>query len=131
MLDIPGFGDSDVPPANWTFEDYVEATGKFIERVVGSPVVVIGHSFGGGIGICLAEQKSELVSALVLVDSVGTPLHRSLVSLAFRKIAETLFQGFSLTGPQLTMWTITSFISNLVTRFFTLWRTLKLVNEGD
>ena len=36
-----------------------------------APVTVVGHSYGGGVGIVLAARRPELVSGLVLVGSIG------------------------------------------------------------
>ena len=44
---------------------------NFIERVVGGPCDVIGHSFGGWIAASLAAQRPDLVGQLVLSASAG------------------------------------------------------------
>jgi pimeloyl-ACP methyl ester carboxylesterase len=36
-----------------------------------APVTVVGHSYGGGIGILMAARYPDVVRALVLVGSVG------------------------------------------------------------
>jgi pimeloyl-ACP methyl ester carboxylesterase len=69
-LDLPGFGTSPPPPEVWGAEDYATAVGQVLGEM-GSPVVVLGHSFGGRVALHLALQHPETVRALVLT---GVPL---------------------------------------------------------
>ncbi|QIS22335.1 alpha/beta fold hydrolase [Nocardia terpenica] len=62
--DLPGHGRStSLPP--WTFETVVA---DLVPLLDGEPAVVVGHSFGGAVGIHLARRYPELVRALVLLD---------------------------------------------------------------
>jgi pimeloyl-ACP methyl ester carboxylesterase len=84
-LDLPGFGASPPPPAAWGSEAYAELVGSVLDDM-GSPVVVLGHSFGGRVALHLATQRPEAVRALVLT---GVPLlhplgRRNHVALAYR-----------------------------------------------
>lgn len=70
---LPGFGGSDPLPAERTsisgfaawLDELLDALG------VDQPVVVTGHSFGGGVGIAFAHAFPERVRGLVLVNSIG------------------------------------------------------------
>jgi pimeloyl-ACP methyl ester carboxylesterase len=84
-LDLPGFGASPPPPAAWGAETYAETVGQILDDL-GSPVVVLGHSFGGRVALHLAAQRPEAVRALVLT---GAPMlrplgRRSHVAFAYR-----------------------------------------------
>ncbi len=46
--------------------DHLES---FIKQVIGGPVVVVGASLGGGIGITLSVKSPKLVDKLVLIDA--------------------------------------------------------------
>ena len=70
-LDLPGFGSSPAPKQPWTVGDYAYNVQKFLEKQELKHVIVVGHSFGGRVGIKLAANYPELVSKLVLVDSAG------------------------------------------------------------
>jgi pimeloyl-ACP methyl ester carboxylesterase len=70
-LDLPGFGKSQVPMQPFTVEDYCSIVESFIHKLGLKNVVVIGHSFGGRIGIKLAATRPGLMQRLVLVDSAG------------------------------------------------------------
>lgn len=73
-IDLPGFGVSPPPPAAWTAADYAEQAVAPILGEFPDPVVVVGHSFGGRVAVCLAAAHPDRVASLVLV---GVPLLRS------------------------------------------------------
>jgi pimeloyl-ACP methyl ester carboxylesterase len=67
LIDLPGFGGSAPPPAPWGTADYAEA----VARMLDGPVVWVGHSFGGKVGLMLAARHPDLVRGLVLIASSG------------------------------------------------------------
>lgn len=70
--DMPGFGESDLPPAPWAVGDYADLVLRLLDRLgIDGPVDLIGHSFGGRIGIVLAARHADRIGRLVLVDSAG------------------------------------------------------------
>lgn len=71
-LDLPGFGSTPEPPDAWGSPEYAELVADVL-REEGSAPVVIGHSFGGRVGIHLAAKHPELLRGLVLT---GAPLVR-------------------------------------------------------
>jgi pimeloyl-ACP methyl ester carboxylesterase len=84
-LDLPGFGASPPPPAAWGAEAYAALVGSVLSDME-TPVVVLGHSFGGRVALHLAAQRPDVVRALVLT---GAPMLRPLgrrthVALAYR-----------------------------------------------
>lgn len=99
-LDLPGFGKSDVPKNAMTVGDYAKVVAGFIKKLELKNVVVVGHSFGGRVGIKLAAQHPELISKLVLADSAGfamEPNKKSLMSGA-AKIVKPLFKPKFMQG---------------------------------
>lgn len=72
LLDLPGFGASPRPQAAWDTADYADALAQALRGgVVSGPVVWVGHSFGGRIGLRMAVRHPELLSGLVLVAAAG------------------------------------------------------------
>jgi len=67
--DRPGYGASDNPPLSMACN--AELFASLIEDRGASPATVVGHSYGGGVAVLLAAARPDLVSGLVLVDSVG------------------------------------------------------------
>ena len=92
-LDLPGFGGSQVPPESWKTEDYAKAVREFIITLGLNKVCVVGHSFGGKVGIKLAANYPESLEKLVLVGSSGIRVeswkNRLVIWLA--KIAKPFF----------------------------------------
>lgn len=76
-IDFPGFGNSEEPHTVWGVEDYTRFTEDFIKTVAGEIPVLLGHSFGGRIGILLSS-RNDFVKKLVLVDAAGVKPRRSL-----------------------------------------------------
>lgn len=67
-LDMPNFGRSGHIPEH-SISAYTRYVGEFIQRVAGGPVVLVGHSLGGAVGMGVAVNHPELVAGLLLVDS--------------------------------------------------------------
>jgi len=70
-LDFPGFGESPMPTKDFGLSDYCQIVEEFIKKIDLGKVVIIGHSFGGRVGIKLSAMYPELVAKLILVDSAG------------------------------------------------------------
>ena len=72
-IDLPGHGASPEPPEAWGAEQYAEVIAKALEQLHVAPVV-LGHSMGGRVAVCLAAARPDLVGGLVLT---GAPLLRN------------------------------------------------------
>jgi pimeloyl-ACP methyl ester carboxylesterase len=72
---LPGFGGTrELPPERRTFSGYARWVGQFVDAVGESEVALAaGHSFGGGVATAFAFHQSERVSALLLVNAIGSP----------------------------------------------------------
>lgn len=76
-IDFPGFGQTPEPPAVWGVEDYTRFIEKFIDSLGLKSVSLLGHSFGGRVGI-LYSSRHDNVDKLILVDAAGLKPKRSL-----------------------------------------------------
>lgn len=76
-LDLPGFGESDIPKEPWNSYEYAECIKKFIELLDLKDLIVFGHSHGGRISIILSSQYN-FVKKLILIDSAGIIPKRKL-----------------------------------------------------
>ncbi|WP_163753416.1 alpha/beta fold hydrolase [Mycobacterium botniense] len=65
--DLLGHGRSSWA-APWTIDANVEALAALLEEQADTPVVVVGHSFGGAVALHLAAAHPDKVAALVLLD---------------------------------------------------------------
>jgi pimeloyl-ACP methyl ester carboxylesterase len=70
---LPGFGGTpDLPPDDSTLAGYAGWVRDFVAAVgIEDPVVLVGHSFGGGVAIQVAHDAPDLVAQLVVVNSIG------------------------------------------------------------
>ena len=75
-IDFPGFGRSSEPPTVWGVEEYTRLVEKLLQAQGVARPVMIGHSFGGRVGILYSSRNA--VSKLILVDAAGVKPRRSL-----------------------------------------------------
>ena len=87
VLDLPGAGSSPPPPDAWGAREYATAIASVVDELLadvtkrsGEPegggaarALLVGLSYGGRVAVCLAAERPELVSGLVLA---GVPLLR-------------------------------------------------------
>lgn len=94
--DLPGFGKEKKPDKPLFLSDYI----SFVERKLNSEriekVILVGHSFGGRIGIKLAVQNPKLFHALILTGTPGINPVPGLKILFFLFLAKTGNAIFSL-----------------------------------
>ena len=85
--DLIGHGRS-TWAAPWTIDQNVAALAGLLDAAGGSPVVVVGHSFGGAVALNLAAARPDLVAGLVLLDpAVGLDGDR------MREVADAMFDS--------------------------------------
>lgn len=75
-VDFPGFGESPEPDGVWGVEEYTSLIERFAKAMGIERPVLIGHSFGGRVGILFASCNP--VDKLVLIDSAGIKPKRSI-----------------------------------------------------
>jgi pimeloyl-ACP methyl ester carboxylesterase len=75
-IDFPGHGKSAEPPVVWGIEDYTRLTEKFIAKVCPTVKILLGHSFGGRVGLLYSSRHD--VDKLLLVDAAGVKPRRPL-----------------------------------------------------
>lgn len=68
-VDFPGFGKSGEPQTVWGVDDYARLMEEFMRREGIERPILLGHSFGGRVGILLASRND--VRKLILVDAAG------------------------------------------------------------
>lgn len=76
-VDFPGFGASPEPAEVWGVEQYTALMEKFVAALQLTDYSLLGHSFGGRVGILYSSRHPE-VRKLVLVDAAGIKPRRTL-----------------------------------------------------
>jgi pimeloyl-ACP methyl ester carboxylesterase len=104
-VDLPGFGQSGLPPGPWGVEEYSDWTRALLAALALERVSIVGHSHGGRIAIHLAAHHPELVDKLVLVDAAGIRAPRTLRwyrRVAMAKLAKHVLNRLGPAGRALS-----------------------------
>ena len=76
-LDLWGFGKSQTPNKETTIYDYAVWVVEFLDMLDITKAHIVGHSFGGRIGVILGSMFPEKVKTLTLIDSAGLATKKS------------------------------------------------------
>ncbi len=71
LIDLPGFGRSEVPKKDFDNQQYAEILKGFVEDQKLHKPHYLGHSVGGRVGIKLLSQYGHLFDKVILEDSAG------------------------------------------------------------
>ena len=83
-VDLPGTGASQAP-GGFSMQDWVVDLGEFVEREIGEPVALIGHSMGTIIALEASAAWPTLIRGMVFiggVPEVRLPIRERLVARA-------------------------------------------------
>lgn len=90
LIDLPGFGKSDLPNKTWSVEDYADEIANFIREHRIKKPALLGHSFGGSVAIKLASKYPNLISKLILESSSGIRPKPNLLNRLFTAAAKLI-----------------------------------------
>jgi pimeloyl-ACP methyl ester carboxylesterase len=69
-FNLPGFGNEPLQ-SPWAVDDYAEFVKNYLTKNSIKDAIIIGHSFGGRIGLKMAFKYPELVKFYILVSPAG------------------------------------------------------------
>jgi pimeloyl-ACP methyl ester carboxylesterase len=98
-VDLPGFGESGLPPQTWGGGDYAEWTRALLDHLGLERASLVGHSHGGRTAIHLAARHPERVDKLILVDAAGIRPKRGLRYYRRVGLAKTAKHAARFLGP--------------------------------
>lgn len=81
LLDLPGFSQMIRPKESFGVFDYAQFVKDFLLKLEIDKTTLIGHSFGGRLGVILAAETT-LIEKLILVDSGGIEKKSLLINLS-------------------------------------------------
>jgi pimeloyl-ACP methyl ester carboxylesterase len=70
-IDLLGFGRSTKADVQYSGNLWRDQIHDFIREVIGQPVVLAGNSLGGYAALCVAAQRPNSASGLILLNSAG------------------------------------------------------------
>ncbi len=101
-VDLPGYGKSPPFPHRATIEAYADLLAELIRQTSDGPVVYVGHSMGGMIGLTLALKYPMLLERMVLIDPTVTGKLSTFINLFVSPV--TMLERFGL--GQLIVWLV-------------------------
>lgn len=94
IIDLPGFGKSPPPPADWDTAQYADRIDEYLNEQGIESADMLGHSFGGRVSIRLASKSPQKVRSITLINSGGlqraSTLKQSLRRQWVRNLRNTL-----------------------------------------
>ncbi|KKS91607.1 MAG: Alpha/beta hydrolase fold protein [Parcubacteria group bacterium GW2011_GWF2_43_11] len=87
--DLPGFGENPPLVTAWNIDNYVEWVKDFSEKNNLPRIFLMGHSFGGSIGIKFAVRYPEKLEGLILAAAGRLTKRNSLKNFLFLVLAKT------------------------------------------
>ena len=88
MLDLPGFGQSQVPATVWNLDNYAGVVRDFANKLGLRPRAIVAHSNGGSVAIRGLAQGVLQADKLVLLASAGIRDRQKLRRLILKVIAK-------------------------------------------
>jgi pimeloyl-ACP methyl ester carboxylesterase len=108
LVDLPGFGEAPPPPDDWDTGSYTDLIQAYLGARRASPVLLVGHSFGGRIAVRLAARRLPGLRGVVLIGVPGLPVsvpRRVRVRrAAIRTLRRMLKAVRPVTGSALLAW---------------------------
>jgi len=96
FLDLPGFGQSQIPETTYDVDDYKKIVYEFVKKLELKNINLIGHSFGGRITIKLAAENPEFLEKIILVGAAGIAhdSRRKKILTIISKFIRPIFKPF-------------------------------------
>ena len=95
-LDLPGFGQTQMPPAVWGLREYAQFTKDFMGKMKIHPYAIIGHSNGAALAIDGVAHGQLAPQKLILMGAAGIRDQQKARRLAIKVIAKS--------GKYATIW---------------------------
>lgn len=90
LIDLPGFGRSEVPKKAFDSNDYAKIIKDFIKINSIKKPSVLGHSFGGKVALNLSANYANLIDKLIIVGASGIEPDFSLKSNLIYPLAKII-----------------------------------------
>lgn len=98
-LDLPGFGESDMPLGAWGTPDYAEYVRDVLREIGVERSHFVGHSFGAKISLYFAATHEGMAQRLVVVSSPGLRAAPSLQASGKRMLSKGAKVAGTLGAP--------------------------------
>jgi pimeloyl-ACP methyl ester carboxylesterase len=99
LIDLPGFGDTPVPPTDWGTPNYTDLVQQYIASRIAGPMILVGHSFGGRVALRLGARHLPWVRGIVLMGTPGLPAEGFSYRMVRRWAIRTLRRFLTIARP--------------------------------
>jgi pimeloyl-ACP methyl ester carboxylesterase len=127
--DIPCFGTSSIPEDLWSFEDYANFFSKFINSLHFNKIILVGHSFGGGIA-CHLASKNKRISKLILIDSAGLSPEYSSLKFMYLLVVKTVRGFFCFENKSMSLVILRNFFREVFNNLLSTPKIWKIVSNS-
>ena len=87
-LDLPGFGESEMPKETWDLDKYAHFVDDFIYKLNLEVDVIVGHSFGGRVIIKGVSMGTLRPRKIILIGSAGIAQRNTARNFFFNIVAK-------------------------------------------
>lgn len=95
-IDLPGFGQTEIPPDVWNLDSYAEFVQHFLDKIAAKPRAIVAHSNGGAVAIRGLAQGTLQADRLILIGSAGIRDRQNIRRFLLKIIAKV--------GKVVTFW---------------------------
>ncbi len=128
-LDLPGFGKSSVPKDVWSLEHYADFISTFLAHLRIPKLHVVGHSYGGGVGLYLAILQ-KYVDRLVVFSPMGIASDHNPVVFYFNVlITKTINDALAMKTNRMRAFVFNNAISTVTENFSNATKMLQITNK--
>lgn len=104
-IDMPGHGESDLlPSSTLMLEDFAKALKTFIDKVIGEPAIIVGHSLGAMTALQTVVSYPEVVRGVAALNAIYDRPNNAAQDVQTR--AESLLQDLdqNVTDQPIARW---------------------------
>ncbi|MCI0710122.1 MAG: alpha/beta hydrolase [Chloroflexi bacterium] len=98
LLDLPGFGETQLAPEPWGVPQYAQWVMAYVNQAGIEKMHLVGHSFGGRVSLILGAEQGEKIEKIVLSNSAGVKLPPSMNIRIYYIVRRVLFTILSIPG---------------------------------
>lgn len=96
LVDLPGFGKSDLPNNPLSLDDYCRIVKAFMDNIGLCNPIMIGHSNGGRITLNMCAEQMVSPKKIVLFGAAGIPLKKTFKQKARQRTFKIIKAALSL-----------------------------------
>jgi pimeloyl-ACP methyl ester carboxylesterase len=128
-VDLPGFGKSSTPPTVWDLRDYANFLDVFINKNGYKNITMLGHSYGGGVGLYLAGMNKN-IKKFVAFSPMGVASKHSRVRFYYNVlVTKSINDYMALRSNKMRALVFNNAISTITENFSNATKIFQITNK--